>query len=284
MYRATGCTIVALAIALAGCTASYRTTSGGATAFQGLAPGRTGSIVVGDRGGLLTRLGLASFAALVGGVGSFKDVKSTTTSERVGDTIVTTRRDEATIDPTAANNAMPIIDKANDPTSDLSGMQATLEIASRDLGGDTSGWMFRLGGYGKAWRGKTGLRLFFGLGVGSFTFHDRTKKAYIGLGPPLNRKDDWSFTYIGTPVRVGYMFRAKHQAPRRQLAAEVFLQADFNWVSLAAIIAPDEDWSPSPWHTGLRLTLGPTYVEGSVSTSTMRMGATSVGLEAGLDF
>lgn len=280
MSRAVCCVFVALAV---GCTASYRTTTGGATAYPGMSTGTTGSIVIGDRGGLLTRLGLASLGAFLGGVGSVKDVKREETVRRDGDDIIVDRKDSIVLDPAAANAAMPIIDAANDPKRDLSSMQATFEIASRDLGGDTSGWMFRLGGYTKWWRGWKGMRVLVGLGIGSFTFHGRTLRDW-DLGGVRERKDDWGYTYIGSPVRFGWMFRGKHQAPRRQVAGEVFVQADFNWVALAAIIAPDENWSPSPWHAGMRVTLGPAFVEGSVSTSTMRSDRMSVGLEAGLDF
>lgn len=281
--------VVAMAAAAAaGCkaggyTAAFRSTSGAATAYPGLAGGRTSSIVIGDRGGLLTRVGLGGLAALAGGLGSIKDAKRETTVERQGDTIVTTHEDTATIDPAAAQAMQPVVDAAADPNSDLSSMSATLEIASRDLGGDTSGWMFRLGGYAKAWRGRVGLRGSIGVGFGSFTFHGRTLAAYESGGVSM-RKDEFDYTYIGTPVRFGLMLRGSVRPARSQPAAEVFVQADVNWVALAAIIAPDESWSPSPWHTGLRLSLGPLYVEGVVSASTMRASRTSLGLEAGLDF
>lgn len=281
MLRATGVLVLA---ALAGCTASYRTTSGQATAYPGLAGGRTSSIVVGDRGGLLTRIGLGSLGALAAGLGSIKSVDREVTVDHYGDHDVITTRDTITVDPEGGKGGMALVDLANDPKSDLSGMASTLEIASRDLGGDTSGWMFKLGAYGKQWRGNIGFSFFGGFGFGKFTFHDRELKTHIDLNSVFSRRGDWAYRYMGFPMRVGLLLRPGYAKPRRQAAAEIFVQADFNAYALGAILAPDESWSPSPWSTGLRLSLGPAFVQGSVSTSTMRASATSLGLEGGVDF
>ena len=71
-------------VALAGCTAGFRTTNGGAMAKPGVSGGVTNSIVLEDRGGPLTRAGFAVLG-IAAATGSVKYTDSSSSDQGVYD-------------------------------------------------------------------------------------------------------------------------------------------------------------------------------------------------------
>lgn len=257
------------------CTAAVRTHSGGALAKPGVEGGTSRSVYIGDRGGLLTRLGMTA----VGGLAALGSVTSATRTERVvGDTLY--RTDTITVDAERARRAQDTLDTANDWSKDLSHLQAGLEIAARDLGGDTSGWMFDFGQMvgvpiTAGWALRGGIRLQFG----RMTFHDRKKRIVENL-VVREVMEDSTFTMFGVPTRVGITYRKM---------VELFFQADLNLVTVfnefaSATTEYGDNSSPSPWRTGARIGLGPIYAEAQMMLSGLDEDRISYGLEAGFAF
>lgn len=273
-------------IAATGCTAAFRTSDGGAIAPTGVSSGRTNSVYIGDRGGLLTRLGVGALG-VVAAAGSVKSESKTTVTDN-GTYYTVETETTSTVDPVAAQNAADIMNAAGDPKQNFGGLSAGLEIAARDLGGDTSGWMFDFG-YVESATSKTshwGLRGVAKLAFGSMTMHDRTIRALDLDGSVQTKMGDADYTFFGTFLRVG----ATYWLPiaRRNIAMlEGFVEADLNMLTL---LDPGEtsfeDLShPSPWSVGARFTaITVLYVETKLSWSAMNSEHASVGLEAGFAF
>lgn len=241
MYRAvrvvTLATLVASGCAHAKYGASFKTASGNALAPVGMAGGTTNIVRVADASGPLSRAALIGLATLTA-AGAYKETSRSTTTERVGDYIVTTTTTTGTVDQAQAQRAAALADSAF--SSEPVGLQASLDIATRYLGGDTSGWMYQVGYNSEPFACGPVLacRFYGGLGFGSYTFHDRMIEDASGT-----RMGDGEYNYIGFPLRL-------EVAPASFLAG--FIQADLNTVTLANIISSEEG-SPSPWHVGVDL-------------------------------
>ena len=290
------CAVLIAGVGLAGgCKAGFRTSSGGATAPPGVGGGTTRSLVFGDEGGLLTRAAVVGLGGVAAG-GAVRDVKTertVTSGVRPGERIITTTT-TGTVDRKAAENALGIMQAATDPDTSFSsrsgGLGATLEIASTKLGGDTSGWMFRFGGVFRLTHndGKIlhGLRGTAGIGFGRFTLHRRLRRTYQDLNLVEDRMGDWDYNYLGVPLRAGYVVGKvlNQKAVIPYAGAEVFVQADANVYTAFGVIIGETDYSPSPWHAGIRLNYYIGYLEAMVSMSSMNSNERSVGLEVGLGF
>lgn len=273
MFRRTA----VLALALSACTAAYKTTSGGATAKPGVEGGTTSSIYLGDRGGLLTRLGLAGVGAAAA-VGSVENVQSTTREVGRDDRyIYTETTTTGTVNAERARGAQQILDTAGDWKQDLGGLSAGLEIASTKLGGDTSGWMFDFGNTWTSKFGSWGARGSLKIKFGKMTFHDRVKRTVMNLGVS-EVMEEQTYSLLGFPVRAGLTYRG---------IIELFFQADLNVITAFQMQELFTDLSPSPslWHVGARLAAFKfLYVEAVMSVSAMRESRTSYGLEGGFAF
>jgi hypothetical protein len=281
---------VVLLVALTGCTAAFRTTNGGAMAKPGLSGGITNSIVLEDRGGPLTRAGFAVLG-IAAATGSVKYTGSSSSDAGVYDSggnrvgTQTTTTYSGTVDPAAGQAAQNLVDSANaasnatlkagaiDPTQNYISPVGGLEIATRNIGGDTSGWMFDFGVKAARRYGAWGLRWSARLGFGRFTFHDRNL-AIGGVGS-MQMVDSQS-TYVGFPLRLGVTYRG---------LLEVFARLDLNLVTVFNEGIGEEDSSPSPWRAGGRVFLFKrAYVEAGLMLSAMRKANTSTMLEVGLEF
>ncbi|MFT3696296.1 MAG: hypothetical protein QM831_24360 [Kofleriaceae bacterium] len=276
-------------LALAGCTAAFKTQTGGAIAPTGVASGTTNSVYIGDRGGLLTRAALVA-VGLVAAAGSV-DSKTTTTVTDNGTYYTVHQETTSTVNQAQAQNAVDIMHKAGD--SDLaertersfSGLSAGLEIADRDLGGDTGGWMFDFGYIASgpiaddsAW----GARAYVKLGFGSMTMHDRMMQAWT-TSALESRMGDADYGFFGLLTRGGLNYSFTKFAK-----LEAFIELNLNMLTL---LDPGETNSfedmshPSPWWGGSRFTLAKYfYVEGKVGMSAMNTEHTSVAMEAGFEF
>jgi hypothetical protein len=280
------CTLLVALVAATGCTAAFRSQDGGAIAPTGVSSGRTNSIYIGDRGGLLTRAGLLGLGALAAAGATHTETTTTVSDE--GSYYLVTKESTTTVDPVAAQNAADIMNAAADPSQNFGGLCAGLEIAARDLGGDTSGWMFDFG-YATAATSKTsrwGLRGSAKLAFGEMTMHDRTLTAYIP-DSVQTMKGDASYGFFGTFLRMG----ATYWLPvsRHNVAMlEGFLETDLNLLTALDVSQSnnfDELSHPSPWSVGVRFTaIKVLYVEGKVLWSAMNSEHTSMGLEAGFAF
>lgn len=276
--------LLAGALPAAGCKVAYRTTHGNATAPAGMSSGTTSSITIGDEGGLLTmallRAGLVGLG-LATAYGSIQNptVKTETHIESrrtSGDTLVTTTTREATIVSGPAEAGLGIMN-ADLPTvtSRHGGLSTQLELARRWMGGDTSGWMFKVG-YAFRWSRGTGdllagLRGFAGIGYGKHYIEDRML-ARVDRGPP--ELGDGRFVFAGVPARVG-AFVGKRRGPDAilpYLGAEVFAQADLN-------LSEEKDDAPTLFMVGLRFNYWVLYVEGQLATSSHgRSGGIELGV------
>lgn len=264
-----------LLVLTSACTAAVKTSTGGAYTKPGVEGGTSRSVYIGDRGGVLTRVGMTA----VGGLATMGSISSSTRSERVSGGYVY-RTDTISVDVERARQAQEILDAANDWSKDLTHLQAGLEIAARDLGGDTSGWMFDFGqNVGVPINGSWGLRGGIRLEFGRMTFHDRKKRIVENL-VVREVMEDSTFAMFGIPTRMGLTFRG---------VAELFFQADLNLVTLfnelaSAATELGENSSPSPWHAGARITLKYLYAEAVMSLSALDEDRISYGLEAGFAF
>ncbi len=273
----------------AGCTAALKTSSGGALSRPGVEGSVTNSITIGDRGGLLTRASLLGLA-IFGAAGSVENVKTTTDVNSVGNATIVTTTTTGTVNRETLKSAGDMMNAATDPNANISGLAASLEIASRSLGGDTSGWMYRIGYSGRWGRGRgLGVRLFAGLGFGEFTHYDRKVSRYAptdqtlvvnGLGSVSVTTEDSDYVYVGTPVRIALTYAS---------IVETYFQAEMNWITPfhefevfgdAVSDAP----VPSPWTLGIRGTLAIGFVGTFISLASMRAEGRSYGFEAGIDF
>lgn len=153
-----------------------------------------------------------------------------------------------------------------------------IDWASTSLGGDTSGimgsmmfWFFGPGGI----PGFVATKVHAGVGLGSYTFHDRTRRRVVSDGMSLRTEEvteDVDYDYIGLPVRLtGYV------TPK--LAAHV--QFDVNMIS---VFESDDDGAsePSPVRLGFEYTLSfGLFMKGEVVSDGFDTEALSVGAEVG---
>lgn len=266
--------IAALAVGCAGARygGSFRSSMGTALAKPGVSGGTTNSIRVADVGGPLARAGVLGLATLAA-AGS---VKTETTVEKwqVGDYEITeTTTKIVGYDEAAMKASAALLESA--ASSQPMGLQASLEIATRYLGGDTSGWMYNLGYGSEPFICGPHLVCFFygGFGFGKYTFHDRTMRT-VEDTTVVEAMGDSSSYYVGTPLRLTI-------APVDLL--RFYVQADLNLVT-ATNLALGESGSPSPWHAGVELHLGIVFGRLGVSSSRMTRESTSTMLEVGLGF
>jgi hypothetical protein len=279
--------IVALA-AMLGCTASFRTQDGGAIAPTGVSGGRMNSIYISDRGGPITRLGIFAFGLLAAMGATHSESTSTTTDH--GSYVEVETTTTTTVDPVAAQNAAEIMGAAMDTSQNFGGLTGGLEIAARDLGGDTSGWMYDMG-YSAAETSKHshwGVRGSAKFAIGSMTMHDRMMSAWSPAANMIvTQKGDASYGFCGTFLRAGvtYWLPVSH---KNVAMLEGFVEADLNWLTLVDSTETDgfDDQShPSPWSAGVRFTAFKTlYAEVKVLWSAMNSEHTSSGFEVGFAF
>jgi hypothetical protein len=178
---------------------------------------------------------------------------------------------------------------ATDPSQNFGGLCAGLEIASRALGGDTSGWMFDFG-YATAATSTTsrwGVRASGKLAFGSMGLHHRELRSYAPDEDISMKAGDASYNFFGTFLRAG----ATYWLPvaRRNVAmVEGFVEADLNWLTVLdgqQTDGFDQLSHASPWSAGFRFTaIKVLYVEAKVLWSAMNREHTSTGLEAGFAF
>lgn len=283
MIRAMWCRSLAVILVLGGCTAAFRTQSGGATARDGVSSGTTNSLYFSDRGGLLTRAGLVALG-LVAAAGSVENVKRESSVSDNGDGTVTVHtRTSGTFNAASAAAAADILDAASDPHQNFGGLTGGLEIASTSLGGDTSGWMFEFGyAYATVFHSRWGFEGSAKFAFGGFTQHDRMIATFdtssSDAGVVTNVKGDGTYDFLGFPIRAGITYRV---APKTTI--EPFVKLEWN-------LYPVNDNSqltidPSPWHFGGRFTiLDYFYAEADVRFSGLRDSARSYGLEVGFAF
>ena len=274
MYLSMRAVMLAAACALSsvGCAhakygASFRHQQGAAIAPPGVAGGTTNTVRISDISGPLSRAGVYGLAVLTA-AGAYRETSRTTSSYRQGDYIVTETTSSGYIDQGTAAAAGELAAAAvgDEPV----GLQASLDIASRSLGGDTSGWMYQLGYKGEPFLCGPRLmcRFYGGFGIGRYTFHDRMRTD--GSGAVAEAR----YSYIGVPLRLDLV-------PSRFLT--VFVQADLNIATVANAMF-DELGSPSPWHAGVEVKVG--WVFGRVQQSWGRAtwDSRSTTLEVGLGF
>ena len=269
-----GVETLVLTTLLLGCTgakyaASFKSTSGGAMAPPGVSGGRTNTVRIADSSGVLSRAGLLGLAAFTA-AGAYRETSRTSRSYRSGDYIVTETTSSGYVDQATAAAAQDLADAAfaNEPV----GIQASLEIASRDLGGDTSGWMYHAGYSSEPFECGPHLacRFYGGVGFGRYTFHDRTLTSDAGT----ERMGEARYSYIGSPLRL-------EVAPASFVSG--YVQADLNWLTAFDVLVGEEG-SPSPWHVGVELRFE--WLVGRVQQSWGRMaaGASSTTFEVGVGF
>jgi hypothetical protein len=270
-----GATLVVVAGLAAGCGVSYRTSAGGATAPPGVSSGTTTGVRFSDRGGPLTR-GFFAMLGVAVAAGAAKQTGSSTSSWTAGDRRITETTTTYQVDTAAAQRGADMANAAADPDADFGGLEAGLEIATVKLGGDTSGWMYDIAFETPAAPVASFLdaSVRFGVGFGRYTFHDRTQRMLSGLTVYEQPMDETKYTYIGTPVRLSF--------PHTRWLSS-FFQADLNWVSMFNLMMGVRG-SPSPWHGGVKVKVGPVFGQAMGSLSGMNEGARSVALEAGLAF
>ena len=252
--------------------ASFRSSTGAALAKPGVSAGTTNVLRVADVGGPLARaglLGLATFAA----AGAAK-TETTVEKWQVGDYEITeTTTRIVGYNEGAIKAAQDLLAAAS--SSQPVGLQGTLEIATRYLGGDTSGWMYNLGYGSEPFICGPHLVCFVygGIGFGKYTFHDRTIRTLqdMAVGEAMGESSSY---YIGTPLRLTI-------APFNLL--RFYIQADLNMVTAMNILL-GETGSPSPWHAGVELHVGPVFGRAGVASSRMTRDSMSTVLEVGLGF
>ena len=278
--------LVVLPLLAAGCNVALRSSDGGAFARPAAGEAQIRSLYVGDRGGLFSRLGLGALGGLAA-MGTVDNVNSSTTAtpiydgsgNRVGTETTTITSGTVNADRAAAlqrtgDQATATMDDqlrggAIDPTQNYGSVTGGLEIASTKLGGDTSGWMFDFGVKGGQRYGAWGYRAALKIGLGKYTFHERERD---GVMHPES-----TYKFFGFPLRLGITYHG---------VVEVFGQLDLNLVTAFTESLPEEfDSSPSPWRTGVRVTIARyVYAEAGIAFSAMRSAKTSTMLEAGIEF
>ena len=97
---------------------------------------------------------------------------------------------------------------------------------------------------------------------------------------------NFDYNYFGVPIRAGYVIGKvlSKEAVVPYAAAEAFVQADGNLATAYGMLLGDSEFSPSPWHAGVRLNYYIAYVEATMSMSSMHSSERSLGLEVGLGF
>lgn len=278
----------------AGCTTAFRTMDGAALAPPGVAGGRSNSIYLGDRGGPLTRLGIGLLGTAAA-LGAFENIKQEVADAPVVDQFgrrvgtVRTTTTTATVNQDQVRRAADLTNSMNqaaddtvrrgavDVTEGYASYTGGLEIATRDLGGDTSGWIFDFGVRWGERRGAWGVRGAVKLAFGKMTFHGRDTLRGNPAEMPVTSRQDSTFSYLGLPSRLGITYDGH---------VEVFGQLDLNLLNVYDRINGDaQTATPSPWRAGGRLFLPRgAYVEAAVALSSMRAAERSTLLEVGLDF
>lgn len=283
------------AIPAAGCGVTYGVGAGNALVAPGTTSGTTGTIKLYDRGGPVSRTILRAIAAY-GAAASAIDSSSTTTSVstrtecygsscvRVETTDVTTTY---TIDPAKAEQAQRDYQRLDEAISNTPyrgfPFETVLEISSRDLGGDTSGWMFWYWFHATPRRvGPVAVGFSAGFGTGSLDFHDRTRTTLVGdstnVGTTMATVTPEHF-YLGTPMRVSVYARQN---------LWFYLQPDLNWASVFEdwFAASDDidDIEANPWRVGARLRINGFELGGELITDGMSAGARTLSAEAGYVF
>ncbi len=247
----------------------------------GVSSGRSSSIYLSDRGGLLTRAGIAALG-LVAAAGA-SDSKTTRTVTDQGTYLYIQEETTTTVNPERAQAAADIMNAATDPDQNFGGACAGLEIASRDLGGDTSGWMFNLGYAASATSSRShwGVRGSAKLAFGAMTMHDRELRSYAPNSVTMTTGDA-SYDFFGTMLRLGLSYWLP-LAHRNVAMLEGFVETDLNFMT--AVDQYSDSSHPSPWSVGARFTaLKYVYVETKVLWSAMNAAHTSLGLELGVAF
>ncbi len=276
-----GLLALAVVLLLAGCPGaryggSFRSSTGTAMAKPGVSGGTTNVLRVADVGGPLSRAGLYAMAAMV--AAGAVETESTSRTYRSGDYIVTETTTTVTgVDENAMATAQTLLDTAASKESiQALGIQSSLEIATRYLGGDTSGWMYNVG-YGSR-PFLCGPRLvcnvYGGVGFGKYTFHDRVLRARVGAGTSGEIMDDSTYAYFGSPLRLTI-------TPGRYVGA--YVQADLNWATLSNQVLGNTG-SPSPWRVGAELRYRFLFARVELAAARMVWASTSTQLEVGLGF
>jgi hypothetical protein len=269
--------VVVSLVLLAGCRAGFKSSAGAATSPDGMGKGVSRSVVFSDQGGILSRAPLAALG-MVAAAGAVKVTSDRTTVTPHGDGTATVEREiSGTVDTRAAQNAVDLANAnptvtSSDGTS-RAGLAANLEIASRSLGGDTSGWQFDFGfgiqrikrhyfsnGFGLGWRG------YLGLGYGNFSFHDRVMDA-ADRGPPVF--GDGNYKFVGVPARFGVFVARMPGGLASILGTETYAKANLN------------SSGPSTFAVGQRVQWSLVFVEVETLMSAEDRG---YGLELGFGF
>ncbi len=270
--------VLALAMLCSGCAganygASFKTSDGTAMAKPGIAAGRTNIVRLADVGGPLARAGVYLFGVFVA-AGAVK-TKTTVTDVDRGTYIERTTTTEVTgVDQQQLQAAQTMLDTA---TGDRPvGLTGTLEVATRDLGGDTSGFRYEVGASERFPCGPhLACIVYVGLGVAEWTFHDRAMRSRQGtrvVEEPMVASKSW---YFGAPVRLTI-------APTSFFA--VYVHAELNWVTAANLLL-GETGSPSPWMAGVELRAGKwIFARAGIAAARMDRDSVSTTLEAGLGF
>jgi YD repeat-containing protein len=155
-------------------------------------------------------------------------------------------------------------------------MAFRLDIASRDLGGDASGWLstFMYKGEPQLISDSMVLRISGGLGAGSLSFKER-ERTQLRIGTDMLVEDsvveDASYSYFGIPIRVDLA------AGSRGLV--LYGQADFNILTLTDALFEDSDApvTPSPFRFGIEERLGPaSFGVGAIVTRMRTDGLTGL--------
>lgn len=288
---------LALALALAtGCGVTYGVGAGNALVAPGTTSGTTSTIKLVDRGGPVSRFVLralaASAAASAAIDGSSTSTSSSSRIECYGSScqrITTTyTRTTYTIDPAKARAAQAAYDRLDAEISNTPyrgfPFETILELSSRDLGGDTSGWMFWYWFHGKPRAaGPVFVSLSVGFGTGSLDFHDRERTTLVGDSrgvTPVTAAVSPEHFYLGTPLRVSVY-------PRNDLW--LYLQPDLNWAGVfedwfASKYDDESDIEANPWRLGVRARWKGVELGGELLTDGMSAGRRTLSAEVGYVF
>lgn len=284
--------IIAMAVAASACsgayTLGYRAGYGSDMTPPTTSRGMNTSIRYRDYGGVLSKalLLLLTTPTPPTGTTSSRVVSSSTTC---GYTVCTrTTETEVTYTPPSPAEMAAYEARAKDWAENvapaiLSGAfraEAVVDIASTDLGGDTSGFMMALNfriPVGK-FPGFAGSHLSLGMAGGKYTTHGREHKNVIddGTGGLVNETltSDVSMGYYGMPVKFTGLLS-------KRLAT--YVQADLNFQPLLAR-ALDETPAPQILRVGSQW-FGPFfYVSGELSIDRMRIDSLTATAEVGLAF
>ncbi|MEZ4401443.1 MAG: hypothetical protein R3B06_15565 [Kofleriaceae bacterium] len=281
--------LVTLAALATGCGATVATTSGTALVAPGTSGGVTNTVRLYDRGGPVSRTILRTVAALGAASAAVDHVERTSTSYTAvecsggscAEVTYTTTTTTTYVDPAKAAAAAAAYQRFSDqiaatPYRDFP-FETVLDIASRDLGGDTSGWNVWFWYHGSPRPvGAVGLALSAGLAGGHLHFHDRTRTTLAGTSAavvPVTEQLTAEHAYVGTPVRVTMYLRGN---------LSLYVQPDLNWASTLGRLSGDEVVDANPWRLGARARLGRFELGAELVTDGMSVHARSLGAEVGL--